>query len=103
MVDSSTTSWPRWTTWPSARPAEIERPQVGLSVGRQRRGYADEDRIGAGERREVRPRLDLGQHRLQALGRDVLDVGRAGLDGRDLALVQVNGNDVLAGFGKGNG
>ena len=36
------------------------------------------------------------QHRAQPLGGDVLDVGLAGLDRRDLALVDVDRDDVLA-------
>jgi hypothetical protein len=44
----------------------------------------------------MRPRLDRAERRLKSLRADVLDVGLAGLDGRDLALVDIDYHHVLA-------
>ena len=49
------------------------------------------------------PRLDRGQRRLQALGRNVLDIRFASLNRGDLPFVNVDRDHVLAGFGKGDG
>jgi len=70
--------------------------QVGLAVGRQRRGHADEDRVGAGEDAVVGVSLYPLQRRLQTLGRDVLDVGLTGPDRRHLVVVDVHGDHRLA-------
>ena len=85
------------------RPAGAQqRAEVGLAVGGQRRRHADEHRVGAGQRRVVGLGVDLVQHRRQPLGGDVLDVGLPGADGRDLGVVDVDGDDVLARLGEGH-
>ena len=69
-----------------------QRPQVGLAVRRQRRRDADEHRVGLGQRRVVASwRSMRRQHGAQTLGRDVLDVGLAGLRSRaTLRVVDVD-------------
>jgi hypothetical protein len=73
-----------------------ERPEVGLAVGRERGGHADEHGVGLGQARVARGGVDARPHLAQQLRGHVLDVGLAGLDGGDLAGVEVDGDDVAA-------
>ena len=77
VVDSSTISWPGWTTCASDLAAASSGPEVGLAVLGQRGRDADQHRVGLREVGVAVGRPDLRQHRLQPLGRDVLDVGVA--------------------------
>ena len=69
--------------------------QVRLALGRQRRGNADEDRVGLGQAREVGGGVEAPalEGALDARGRDVGDVGLAPLEPRDLVAVDVETED----------
>ena len=80
-----------------------QRAEVGLAVGGQRGRHADEHRLGVGELGRARGRMDALQARLQALGRDVLDVGAPVTQRLDLARVDVEADDVPARLGERDG
>ena len=78
----------------------VERPEVGLAVLVQRRRDADDDGVGLGQVGVAIGGPDPGQHRAQTFRRDVLDVGVAGGDGRDLQRIDVERDDIVAGLGE---